>query len=135
MLWSAELGREENRRRLEDYIGPALAGFSRLISPCFSPVTLGRVPALTSAWQAHLRSVSAVPMPSFPATAQIARPARGILRPHSGDHPDRELMQLWRVVPHSTSHAPSSSQQMEAPEAGRFSANQVGSIAGLCVGV
>src|SRR5260370_20737184 len=71
---------EESRRRLEDLIRPAQLGvlrFSRLISTDSSLVTPGRWPASTSAWRTHLRSVSAVPMPSFSATAQIAGQSDG----------------------------------------------------------
>src|SRR5256714_10199600 len=45
---------------------------SFLISAASWDVTPGRAPALTSAWRTHLRSVSAVPIPSFCATAPIA---------------------------------------------------------------
>src|SRR5215831_9596404 len=44
------------------------------------------------------------------ADAQLLRhradrwPVRGVLRPHLGDHPDRTLTQLRRVVARSTSH-------------------------------
>src|SRR5262249_39731264 len=55
----------------------AFSRFSRLISACSSLVSPGRVPASTSAWRTHLRSVSAVPMPSFSATAQIAGQSDG----------------------------------------------------------
>jgi hypothetical protein len=79
-LWAVEFRREESRRRLEDLIRPAQLGvlrFSRLISADSSLVTPGRWPASTSAWRTHLRSVSAVPMPSFSATAQIAGQSDG----------------------------------------------------------
>jgi hypothetical protein len=79
-LWVVELRREDSRRRLEDLIRPAQLGvlrFSRLISADSSLVTPGRWPASTSAWRIHLRSVFAVPMPSFAATAQIAGQSDG----------------------------------------------------------
>jgi len=50
----------------------AFSRLSRLISTCSSLVNPGRCPASTSARRTHLRSVSAVPMPSFCATAVIA---------------------------------------------------------------
>ena len=55
----------------------ALSRFSRLISADSSVVTPGLVPASTSAWRTHLRSVSADPIPSLAATAQIAGQAEG----------------------------------------------------------
>ena len=55
----------------------AFSRFSRLISALSALVTPGRCPALTSAWRTHLRSVSADPMPSLPATATIAGQSDG----------------------------------------------------------
>jgi hypothetical protein len=80
MSVGVELRREESRRRLEDLIRPAQLGvlrFSRLISADSSLVTPGRWPASTSAWRTRLRSVSAVRMPSFSATAQVAGQSDG----------------------------------------------------------
>ena len=107
MLWPAGLGREKTDAALRISFARRSSAFfrlSRLISACSSLVRPGRVPASTSAWRTHLRSVSAVPMPSFSATAQIAGQSEGVLRPHLGDHPDRSLTQLRRVVSRSTSH-------------------------------
>ena len=55
----------------------AFSRFSRLISALSSLVTPGRCPAFASAWRTHLRSVSALPMPSVAATATIAGQSEG----------------------------------------------------------
>jgi hypothetical protein len=55
----------------------AFSRFSRLISADSSLLIPGRVPASTSAWRTHLRSVSADPIPSLAATAQIAGQSEG----------------------------------------------------------
>jgi hypothetical protein len=70
-----ELGRNESRGRLHDLVGAAQlphVGPDLRISAGSSLVTPGRLRASTSACRIHLRSVSALPMPSFPATAPIA---------------------------------------------------------------
>jgi hypothetical protein len=76
-----QLGRGESRRRLENltlaWRSPAFSRFSRLISACSADVVPGRWPASISARRTYLRSVSAVPMPSFLATAQIAAYCEG----------------------------------------------------------
>jgi hypothetical protein len=78
-LWAVELRAKKAEAAFEDLTrrSSAFSRFSRLISADSSLVTPGRVPAFTSAWRTHLRSVSAVPMPSFSATAQIAGQSEG----------------------------------------------------------
>lgn len=80
MLWPVELGREENRRRLEDLSGPPQLSVLPLQPPDLGMLLARQTrppPGVTSAWRTHLRSVSAVPMPSFSATAQIAGQSEG----------------------------------------------------------
>jgi hypothetical protein len=50
----------------------ATSRLSRMISADSSQVAPARWPVSTSAWRTHLRTVSAVPIPSFWAIAPIA---------------------------------------------------------------
>ena len=78
-MWAVELREETDAALMISFArrNSAFSRFSRLISADSSLLTPGRVPASTSAWRTHLRSVSAVPMPSFSATAQIAGQSEG----------------------------------------------------------
>jgi hypothetical protein len=74
-VWPVELGREETDVALRISFArrsSATSRLSRLTSADSSLVNPGRVPPSTSAWRIHLRSVSALPMPSLCATAPIA---------------------------------------------------------------
>src|SRR6516164_2295776 len=106
-LWAVELRREESRRRLEDLIRPAQLGvlppqppdLRRLLSRHAGPgarVHLGLADPLTQ----RLRGPDA----QLVGDCADRRPVRGVIRPHLGDHPDRTLTQLRRVVARSTSH-------------------------------
>ena len=55
----------------------AASRFSRLISACSADAVPGRCPAPASARRTHLHSVSALPIPSFLATAVIAAYCEG----------------------------------------------------------
>src|SRR5262245_54859680 len=107
MLWPAELGREENRRRLENLIGAAQLGVLPLQPPDLR-VLLARQARPRPG--VHLRLADPLTQRLRRPDAQLLRhrtnrrPVRRVLRPHLGDHPDRTLTQLWRVVPRSTSH-------------------------------
>jgi hypothetical protein len=69
--------------RIGDYRGngvtvPAFSRRSRFNSADSSVVVPGRCPPSTSACRTHLRNVSAVPIPSFWATAVIALSDAGL---------------------------------------------------------
>jgi hypothetical protein len=75
LLWPVELGREEADALLRISFARRNSAFSRrsrLSSADSSVLAPARSPVSTWAWRTHLRSVSAVPMPSFWATAVIA---------------------------------------------------------------
>src|SRR5262245_37037766 len=94
---AVELRREENRRRLEDLIGPAQLSVLPL-----QPLDLGILLAgdTRPAPGIHLGLADPLAQRLRRADAQLLghradrRPVRGILRPHLGDHPDRTLTQL-----------------------------------------
>src|ERR1035438_1698949 len=106
-MWPAGLGREENRRRLEDLIGPAQLGVlpfqpadlrGLLAGPPRPPpgVDLGLADPLAQ----RLRRAD----PQFRGHGHDRWPVRRVVRPHLGDHPDCTLPQLRRVITRSTSH-------------------------------
>src|SRR6266487_2966426 len=102
MLWPVELGREENRRRLEDLIGPPQLGVLPLQPPDLGMLLTRQTRPRPGI---HLSLADPLTQRLRRPDAQLLRhradrrPVRGILRPHLGDHPDRALTQLWRIVP------------------------------------
>ena len=76
----------------------AFSFFSRFSSADSSLVVPGRAPASIWSCRTHLRSVSVVPMPSFGGDRLHRGPLGVVLRPHLGDHADRTIAQLKRVL-------------------------------------
>src|SRR5438045_3570243 len=107
MLWPVELGREENRRRLEDFIGPAQLSVLPL-----QPLDLGMLLTGQTGPRSRVHLGLTDPLPQrlrCPDTQLLGHsadrwPVRGVIRPHLSDHPDRSPAQLRRVVTRSTSH-------------------------------
>ena len=107
MLWPVELGREENRRRLEDLIRAAQLSVLPLQPPDLGMLLAGQTGPCPSV---HFGLADPLAQRLRCSNAELLGhgadrwPVRGVLRPHLGDHPDRTLTQFWRVVPRSTSH-------------------------------